>query len=190
MCGSEKKENGKAIWSMFAVATILAGCEFDSSGLGPGPSPDPGCTLDFKVTQMHLDLEPDYAGIQTDGTLMEDQPFEISWSWHYNGVHDFDGIYIGPYEYMTRIRINQGDEVVFETEFASDPIDVGDYNWDVMEIEDGLPPGSYEAEILLDPYGDVPECFDLGKALNNWGKMEFTVEVEPIEGLSSGPGGR
>lgn len=191
MYGRNQRGNDRVVRISFAAAALLSvgtGCEFDSSGL-PKPRPASSCTLDFRVSQINLDLEPDSGGLQTEGTLAADQAFSISWSWGYTGEHDFEGIYVGPYEYMTRVKITKGEEVVFESEFLSEPVDVGDNDGDKILFDDGLPIGNYEFEVFIDTQGDVPECLELAYAVNNWKVMEFTVEAQPVGGLSRTPGG-
>lgn len=174
--------------ALIALASLSVGCEFDASGTGGGGVPVDPCTLNFDIGQTYIDLDPDAAGLQQEGDHLASEAFRLSWSYLYIGHHDWEGIFVGPYDFTTRVRIWEGEDMVFETEFDGE-VSPGDFDSNQLIFDDGLPAGDYVCEIVIDTEGNVPECDGLPNALDNFREFEFSVVAPPIDDLQEAPSG-
>ncbi len=165
------------------TATLLTGCEPNAGGLGNGGGgvPPDLCTLNFDIGSTNIDTDPNSAGLQM-GDPLATEAFRLSWSYLYVGHHDWDGIVVGPYPFVTRVRLWKNGEMVFEMEFDGE-VSPGDFESDELIFDDGLPSGDYSGEIVIDTEGTVPECDGLPEALDNIREFEFSVQPQPIDDL-------
>jgi len=168
------------------LAALLTGCTPDASGLGGGGTPPDPCSRNFDLGSTNIDSDPDSAGLQMEDPLAN-ETFRVYWSYLYIGNHDWEGIHVGPYPFVTRVRIWDDGELVFEIEFDGE-VKPGDFESDSILIEGGLPAGDYDAQIAIDTEGTVPECDGLPNALDNVRDFSFSVQPQPIDDLQDAVG--
>ena len=196
MCVKKLQQSGmrsfgvsRAAMLALLSATLLTGCEPNAGGLGGagGGVPPDLCTLNLDIGLTNIDTDPNAAGLQM-GDPLADDAFRLSWSYLYVGHHDWDGIHVGPYPFVTRVRLWKNGELVFEIEFDGE-VKPGDFESDEIIFDDGLPAGDYDGEIVVDTEGTVPECEGLPEALDNVRNFQFSVEPHPIDDLQENDGG-
>ena len=165
-----------------ATAASAAGCNFDASGTGNGPTPQL-CEYDMEVSHVFIDDAPD-SGLVEDGTLYDGEDFLIVWNVCRHAPNDAEPA--GAQAHATRVEVTKDGELFWYEEYDAEPIYQHECQYDQVYVEEGLPPGHYSVRVEVNLDSAIYECTSPAYYENNVATRGIDVLALPIDDVTTG----